>query len=131
MTSLHALTPLVLACREEEVPRGLRAWTMKARAGSGDFMTLLKENESEIWGFQVLHRISLLATPQKGSVELTCTLKVPIWNVALGNSYAYAIYLFRPIYSSWYVLAQAISWYSANQECRNLYSSSQTPRQGV
>lgn len=58
---------------------------MKARAGSGDFMTFLKENELEIRVFQGLHRISLLGTPQKGSSELTCTLKVPMWNVALGH----------------------------------------------
>lgn len=46
-------------------------------------MTFLKENELEIRVFQGLHRISLLGTPQKGSSELTCTLKVPMWNVAL------------------------------------------------
>lgn len=48
-------------------------------------MTFLKENELEIRVFQGLHRISLLGTPQKGSPELTCTLKVPMWNVALGH----------------------------------------------
>lgn len=48
-------------------------------------MTFLKENELEIRVFQGLHRISLLGTPQKGSSELICTLKVPMWNVALGH----------------------------------------------
>ena len=80
MTSLNALTPLVLVCQLG----GVGAQTVTAQTGSGDLWISLRKRESEIWGYQVLLTGPLhWPMHRKGSPKLNCALEMSRWNVAL------------------------------------------------
>ena len=84
--SLNAPTPLVLACwLGDGGTQRVKVVDHEGAAGSVDFMDFLKENDSEIWGFRVQHKMPLLAKPQKGFPELICALNVSMQSVALGK----------------------------------------------